>query len=45
MRSLFEENNGLSEQSLEDIELENILSFLATLVPETENIIWANVLN
>ena len=45
MRSLFEENNGLSEQSLEDIELENILSFLAGLVPEAENIIWANVLN
>lgn len=51
MRSLFEENNGLSEQSLINEAIQNILSYLDTyledndIVPETVNIVWATVLN
>lgn len=55
MRSLFEENNGLSEQSLINEAIQNILSYLDNyldnylknndIVPETVNIVWATVLN
>lgn len=51
MRSLFEENNGLSEQSLVNEAIQNILSYLDAylenndIVPETVNIVWATVLN
>ena len=45
MRSLFEENNGLSEQSLINEAIQNILSYLADIKPETVDIVWATVLN
>lgn len=51
MRSLFEENNGLSEQSLVNETIQNILSDLDSylenngIVPETVNIVWETVLN
>ena len=47
MRSLFEENNGLSEQSLINEAIQNILSYLdgIDITPETVDIVWATVLN